>query len=84
MSGKRKLSSLLKISGIILMFYIVINFYFFVAVAMSNGGAVTVYFNKLNEGLLECVIYVMALPLIVFSFILEVRTYVNERWKKNE
>jgi succinate dehydrogenase hydrophobic anchor subunit len=77
---KKNVISLIRVSGVILMFYIVINFYFFLFVAMSQGnGVVTVYFNRLNEGMLETILYIIVAPLIVISFILELLLYNKER-----
>ena len=80
----KSILSLIRTSGIIFMFYIVINFYFFVVVAMMNDGVVVVYFNRLNEGLLECIMYALIAPLIVISFLLELKLYFNERRSKHE
>ena len=78
--GKMKpIYSLIRVSGIILMFYLVINFYFFVFVSMTNGGVVTVYFNHFNEALVEYVIYIIILPILIISFLLELKLYFNER-----
>lgn len=77
---QKNVISLIRVSGVILMFYIVINFYFFLFVAMSQGnGVVTVYFNRLNEGMLETILYIIVAPLIVISFILELLLYNKER-----
>jgi len=78
----KSLISLIRTSGVILMFYIVVNFYFFVVVAMMNDGVVTVYFNRLNEGLAECIMYAVISPLILVSFLLELKLYFNERRSK--
>jgi len=79
MSKQKSLFSLIRVSGIILMFYLVINFYFFVFVSMANGGVVTVYFNHFGEALTEYIIYVLILPILLISFILELKLYVKER-----
>ena len=76
-----RLESLIKVSGIIIMFYIVINFYFFVAVAMMHDGTVVVHFDKLGEGLFETIMYVLISPLIFASFVLEVKHYLKGRKK---
>lgn len=80
----KSILSLVRTSGVILMFYIVVNFYFFVVVAMMNDGVVVVYFNRLNEGLIEYIMYAVISPVIVASFILELKLYVKERRTKNE
>ena len=79
----KSLKSLVRVSGVIIMFYIVINFYWFLFVAMlDGGGVVTIYFNHLNEGLIELIMYIMLIPLIVASFVLEIKQYSVERRKR--
>lgn len=78
------LRNLLKVSGIIIMFYIVINFYFFLIVAMLNDGVVVIYFNRLGEGTFEYIMYILLAPLLVLSFVLELKSYVSERKKLKE
>jgi len=78
------LKHLARVSGIIIMFYIVINFYFFMFVAMTSNGVVTVYFNKLGEATFEYIMYILLLPLITLSFILEIKEYTNKRKEYRE
>jgi len=79
------LKSLIRVSGIIIMFFIVVNFYWFFFVAMFMGnGSVNIYFNQLNEGSFETVMYAILLPIILISFLLELKLYDRERkqWRK--
>ena len=79
------LKSLVRVSGIIIMFFVVVNFYWFLFVAMFLGnGSVNIHFNQLNEGSFETVMYSILLPIILISFILELKLYDKERksWRK--
>lgn len=69
------MKSVIKISGIIIMFFITINFYIILAIAMISGGSVNVYFNILGEALIEYVMYALLFPIIVYSFYLHVKSY---------
>ena len=64
---KKPLSLIMNQLGIRLMFAITINFYIFLFVAMFNEDAVTVIFNHFNEALIEYVIYIIILPIILYS-----------------
>jgi len=73
------MKSVIKISGVIIMLMITINFYIFLFVAMANNGVVTVYFNHFGEGLLEYIVYILLLPMILFSFYLHLKSYRREK-----
>jgi len=80
------MKSVIKISGVILMLMITLNFYFFVFVSMQNeDNAVVVYFDYLGEGLIEYIMYIAILPVILYSFVLNLKDYKksnNVRKKK--
>jgi len=59
--------------GIRLMFAITINFYIWLFVAMLHGGEVTVYFNHFGEAVLEYIIYLIILPVMVYSIYYELK-----------
>jgi len=73
---------LFRVAGIILMFYIVINFYIIVLVAALNGGSAAIYFNHFGEGIFEYIMYVGIAPLMIYSFVTELKIYNKERKKK--
>ena len=77
-----RMKPLLRVTGIILMFYIVINFYVIVIVAAINSGSATVHFNYFNEGIFEYIMYLCIAPMILYSFIIELKTYNKERKQK--
>ena len=81
------MKSVIKISGVILMLMITLNFYFFVFVSMQNeDNAVVVYFDYLGEGLIEYIMYIAILPVILYSFVLNLKYYKksNDIRKKKE
>jgi len=72
---------LLRMAGVIFMFMIVVNFYIILFVAMMNDGVVVVYFNHFGEGIFEYVMYMLLLPLLVISFILN---FIEYRKRKED
>ena len=73
---------LFRVSGIILMFYIVINFYVIVLVASLHGGSASIHFNYFGEGIFEYIMYIGIAPLMIYSFVIELKIYNKERKKK--
>ena len=64
-----------KISGTIIMFFITINFYIILTVAIISDNSVNVYFNFLGEALIEYIMYALLFPIIVYSFYLHIKAY---------
>jgi hypothetical protein len=77
------MKSIIRIAGVILMFMITINFYIILFVAMMHNGTAFVHFNHFNEGLIEYIIYMILLPIIIVSFVLNLRTYKRRRYEVN-
>ena len=73
--------TLMKKLGHRLTFFITINFYIIVVVAMLNNGSVKVLFNHFNEAKVEYVMYGVMFPIILYSFISDV---LEERKKRKE
>lgn len=64
---EQKLKDILGVSGVILGFGIILNFYLWLLVASTQNWTVTINFNAVGEGLTETVLYIIVLPFIVFS-----------------
>ncbi len=62
------------------MFFLVLNFYIFVSVALVSGNySLNVYFNGFGEGPLECISYIVILPIIVYVMILNVKDFLRQQ-----
>jgi len=70
---------LIKVLGDTLSFAVVINFYIWLLVAMFNDGIVNVQFNHFNEALLEYIVYIIILPIITYSVIVDVKAYKKRK-----
>ena len=64
-----------------MMFFITINFYIILLVAMQNDGSVYVLFNHFNEAKVEYVMYGIILPFVFYSFIVDI---LEERRRRKE
>lgn len=63
-----KLKDTIALIGAVTGFGIILNFYLWLVVAMTNPDmSVTVYFNRFGEGLVEMVFFICLIPFIVFS-----------------
>ena len=68
----------LRLAGIIFSFFITANFYVIVFVAMLNDHAVTVYFNHFREATIEYILYLLLIPILLYSFGCEIRLYIRK------
>ena len=82
LGDRLNMKALFRVSGVILMFYIVINFYVIVLVAAFNDGSAAIHFNYFNEGLFEYIMYLVIFPIIFYSFVLEIKIFRKERRNK--
>jgi len=74
------LNRIMRTLGVRLMFAVTINFYIWLFVALgTNGKSVTVYFNHFGEAYWEFAIYLIVLPVILYSMF---REYMEYRRKK--
>jgi len=72
----------IKTLGDRLSFAIVINFYIWLAVAMLNGGKVTVYFNHFGEAFVEYVVYVIIFPIMLYALWFDIKEFRRKRHEK--
>jgi hypothetical protein len=78
---KKMHKKLIKKIGSRMMFFITLNFYIILIVAMQNNGSVYVLFNHFNEAKIEYVMYGIILPFIFYSFIVDI---LEERRRRKE
>ncbi|MFW6130052.1 MAG: hypothetical protein ACOC56_02635 [Atribacterota bacterium] len=72
--------SVIQLSGNIIMFFLVLNFYIFVIVACISGTySLNVYFNGFGEGPLECIAYMIISPIVAYAMILNVKDFIRYR-----
>jgi len=75
---------ILAISGLLFGFGIIMNFYIWFLVALTNPNmTVFVQFNYYGEGLLETVIYFALFPLILYGIFYYLKQYVSIQPNKN-
>ena len=74
------MNRLIRYAGVMFAFFITINFYVIMIVAMLNNNVVTVYFNHFGEAIVEYIMYFALAPIIAYSYIYEV---IKFRRKKN-
>lgn len=83
MSSKMLLAkSILSISGIVFMVAIVINFYIIIFFAILFDNTVYVRFDYFGEAHIEYIIYVLILPVIVYSCYTHIKAFRNNRRRK--
>lgn len=71
---------IIRFSGNLILFFIAINFYVFVIVACVSGTySLNVYFNGFGEGPLECIVYMIILPIIIYSTLLNINNFCVDR-----
>ena len=72
--------SVIQLSGNLIMFFLILNFYIFVAVACISGNySLNVYFNGFGEGPLECIAYIIISPIIVYAMILNIKDFIQHK-----
>ncbi len=78
----QKLKDILVLFGAVTGFGVIINFYLWLLVAVTNPDmTVTVHFNTFGEGLTEITLYLCILPLIVFTVFYNIYSFITKYTK---
>jgi len=75
MFTKKFALSVVRITGSIFMFAITLDMYVIVFHAMLYGNVVTVQFNAFAEAQVEYILFLLMLPFIIASIILNIRKF---------
>jgi len=69
------LKHILRLSGTVFAFYITINYYIFMFVAMLTNDVTVVHWNHFQEASIEYIVYLLLLPVIIYGTISQVRLH---------